>query len=257
MDEKLEGMCGNMEHQKRASVLYYVGCTAAYRRPEIARATMKILRKAEVDFTLLNDEVCCGSVFIRAGIMDVAKELAASNLEKLGDAHVDTVVTSCSGCYRTFKIDYPTFVGSPPFQVLHIVELLLDLIESGSITFKKSAGSKLRVAYHDPCHLGRHCGIYEEPRRILEKIPGVEISEMEWTRDKSFCCGAGGGLKALSSDLAMSIARRRLDDALNRKAELVVSACPFCKHNLLDSANKYKLPIEVRDITEMVAENMG
>lgn len=246
-----------MEHLKKASVLYYVGCTAAYRRPEIAQATLKILRKAKVNFTLMNDEVCCGSVFFRTGIIEVAKELAALNLEKIGDTDVDTVVTSCSGCYKMFKLDYPTLIGSIHFKVLHIVELLLNLIESGDITFKKNTGSKLRVSYHDPCHLGRHCGIYEEPRKILEQIPNVEIFEMEWTKDKSFCCGAGGGLKALTSDLAVSIARRRLDDALSRKAKLMVSACPFCKHNFLDSANRYNLAIEVKDITEIVAERIG
>jgi len=246
-----------MESKKKPSIVYYVGCTAAYRRPEIAKATLKILRKAEVNFTLLNDEVCCGSIFFRTGIMDVAKELATLNLEKFGSVDVDTVVTSCSGCYRTFKIDYPTHVGPTPFKVLHMVEFLSDLIESGDIAFKKNGGNRLRVSYHDPCHLGRHCGIYDEPRKILKKIPGVELLEMEWNRDKSFCCGAGAGLKALSNDLAISIARRRLDDALSREAKLMVSACPFCKHNLLDSANKYNLPIEVKDITEIVAERLA
>jgi heterodisulfide reductase subunit D len=238
-------------------LLYYVGCTTAYRRPEIARATLKILRKSGVNFKLLKDEICCGSVFFRAGITEMAKELATSNIKKIGDADVDTVVTSCAGCYRMLKFDYPVLIGSQPFKIIHIVELLLDLIESGNLRFKKEGGHTVRVAYHDPCHLGRHGGIYEEPRKILEKIPNVELSEMEWTRDNAFCCGAGGGLKALSNDLAMSIAKRRLDDALSVKAKYMVSACPFCKYNLLDSATRYNLPIEVKDLTEIVAENLS
>jgi len=246
-----------LSHKKNASVLYYVGCTAAYRRPEIARATLKILKGARVDFTLLDDEICCGSVFFRTGMTDVAKELAASNLQKIGDTGVDTVVTSCAGCYRMLKLDYPMLVGSTPFRVVHIVELLSDMVESGKITFKQNSRNTVRVAYHDPCHLGRHCGIYEEPRTILEKIPGVEFVELEWAKDKSFCCGAGGGLKALSGDLAMAIARMRLDDASNRKAHVLVSACPLCKHNLLDSAKKYNLAIDVRDITELVASQIS
>lgn len=246
-----------MGYQKDASVLYYVGCTTAYRRPEIARATLKILKKADVDFTVLNDEVCCGSVFFRTGMTDIAKELAASNLQKIGDTGVETVVTSCAGCYRTLKLDYPTLVGSVPFRIIHIVELLSDLVESGRITFKRSGRDAVRVVYHDPCHLGRHCGIYDEPRKILGKIPGVEVAELEWTKDKSFCCGAGGGLKASAGDLAMAVARMRLDDALSKEADLLVSACPFCKHNLLDSANKYNLAIGIKDITEIVAENLG
>jgi len=239
---------------KKSPILYFVGCTSAYRRTEIARATLKILRKAKVDFTMMNDEICCGSVFFRTGIIDLAKELAASNLENIKKTDADTVVTSCAGCYRMLKLDYPTFISPIDFKVLHTVELLSSLIESGDIKFKTK--SKLKVSYHDPCHLGRHCGIYEEPRRILEKIPNIELVEMEWIKDKSFCCGAGAGLKALAEDLATSIARRRLDDALGKGAGVIVSACPFCKHNLLDSANKYNLKIEVKDVAEIVAERI-
>jgi len=134
-----------LSYQKDLSVLYYVGCTTAYRRPEIARATLKILRKAGVDFTLLNDEVCCGSVFLRTGLTKVARELASSNLKKIEEANVDTVVTSCAGCYRTLRLDYPTLVGSVPFKVIHIVEFLSDLIDSGRIGFKQNDGSTLRA----------------------------------------------------------------------------------------------------------------
>jgi heterodisulfide reductase subunit D len=246
-----------LSYQKDSSVLYYVGCTTAYRRPEIARATLKILRKAGVNFTLLNDEVCCGSVFLRTGLTKVARELASSNLKKIGEANVDTVVTSCAGCYRTLRLDYPTLIGSVPFKVVHMVEFLSELIDSRRIGFTQNGGSALRVTYHDPCHLGRHCGLYEEPRKMLEKIPSIEFVELEWSRDKAFCCGAGGGLKALSSDLAVSVARMRLDDALNRKAQVLVSACPFCKHNLLDSAKKYNMAIDVKDITELVASQIS
>jgi len=239
---------------KKAPILYFVGCTSGYRRTEIARATLKILRKAKVDFTVMNDEMCCGSVFFRTGIIDLVKELAASNLENIRGTDADTVVTSCAGCYRMLKLDYPTFISPINFNVLHTVELLSSLIESGDVKFKTK--SKRKVSYHDPCHLGRHCGIYEEPRKILEKIPNIKMVEMEWVKDKSFCCGAGAGLKALAGDLAMSIARRRLDDALGKGAEVIVSACPFCKHNLLDAANKYNLKIEVKDMAEIVAERI-
>jgi len=239
---------------KKAPNLYFVGCTSAYRRGEIAQATLKILRKANVDFTILNDEKCCGSVFFRAGIMDLAKEFAASNVKSIRETDADTVVTSCAGCYRMLKLDYPKQVSPIDFKVLHTVEFLPGLIESGDFKFKD--GSKLKVSYHDPCHLGRHFGIYEEPRKILEAIPNVELVEMEWIKDKSYCCGAGGGLKALAGDLAVSIARKRLDDAIGRGAEVIVSACPFCKHNLLDSASKYNLKIEVKDISEIVAERI-
>jgi len=239
---------------KKAPVLYFVGCTSAYRLSEIAQATLKILRKAKVDFTILNDEICCGSVFFRTGIIDLAKELATSNAENIRETGAETVITSCPGCYRMFKLDYPKLLGSIDFKVLHTVEFLLSLIESSD--FKLKAGRKLRVSYHDPCHLGRHCGIYEEPRKILERIPNLELVEMEWVKDKSFCCGAGAGLKALAGDLAMSVARKRLDDAIGRGAEVMVSACPFCKHNLLDSARKYNLNIEVKDIAEVVAERI-
>lgn len=239
---------------KTAPILYFVGCTSAYRRTEIAQATLQILRKAKVNFTMLNDEICCGSVFFRAGITDFAKELASSNLESIRKTDADTVVTSCAGCYRMLKLDYPKLLSPTDFKVLHTVELLSSLIEYGALKFKN--GSKIKASYHDPCHLGRHCGIYEEPRKILEKIPNLELVEMEWIKDKSFCCGAGAGLKALAEDLATSVARKRLDDAIGRGAEVIVSACPFCKHNLLDSACKYNLKIEIKDIAEIVAERV-
>jgi len=246
---------GSLKFPKKAPTLYFVGCTTAYRRPEIARATLKILKKAKVDFTVMNDEICCGSVFFRAGLTDFAIELAKSNLENIRKTGADTVITSCAGCYRMIKLDYPTLLGPINFKVLHTVELLSNLIKSGDIKFETK--DKLKVSYHDPCHLGRHCGIYEEPRKTLEKIPNTEIVEMEWAKDKSYCCGAGAGLKALAEDLAVSIARKRLDDAVGRGAEVIVSACPFCKHNLLDSARKYNVKIEVKDIAEIVAERIA
>lgn len=243
-----------MKLPNNASIVYFVGCTTAYRRMEIARSILKILRKANVDFTMLHDERCCGSVFFRTGIVDLAKQLATWNVKNIEETGADTVVTSCAGCYRMLKLDYPKFIGPLDFKVVHIVELLLSLIEAGDLKFK--AEGKISVSYHDPCHL-RHCGIQEEPRKIMEKIPNLELVEMEWTKDRSFCCGAGAGLKALCGDLAVSIARKRLDDAISRGAEALVSACPFCKHNLLDSATKYNLKIQVKDIAEIVAERIA
>ncbi|MBA5942348.1 MAG: hypothetical protein H0M93_03355 [Methanophagales archaeon] len=259
-----------MFKEKERPILYFAGCTALYRQTEIAHATVKIMRSAGIDLTIMNEEVCCGSVFFRTGFIDLAKELAVKNIAKIRETGAKTLLTSCAGCYQMLKSDYASFIEGElvdfEVEIFHIVQLLSRLIESRDLKFTAEGGAgaeagarselKVKVSYHDPCHLGRGCEIYEEPRKILEQIPDIELVEMEWIKDKSYCCGSGAGLRALSEGLAVSVARRRLDDAVNKGAEVIVSACPFCKHNLSDSAMKYGIKIDVKDITEIVAERI-
>jgi len=253
---------------KEGPILYFAGCTALYRRTEIAHATVKIMRSAGLNLRMMNEEVCCGSVFFRTGFIDLAKELAIKNIVKIRETGAKTLLTSCAGCYQMLKYNYASFIDEDEeeidseVEIIHTVELISRLIDSRDLKFvrEKGAGatgeSTMKVSYHDPCHLGRGCKIYEEPRKILLQIPDIELVEMEWIKDKSFCCGSGAGLRALSEDLAVSVARRRLDDAISTGAEVIVSACPFCKHNLNDSAMKYGIKIDVKDITEIVAERI-
>lgn len=228
-----------------AKVGYFAGCTATYRSKETARATMSILDKMGVDFTTL-DEICCGSVMQRVGWpQEDVTELMRKNVEAIKAQGVETLVLSCAGCYRMFKHEYPKYVDVP-FEVLHITEFLADR----ELKLKPMEG--IVATYHDPCHLGRHCGVYDAPRKVISKIPGLEFREMEFNGKTSHCCGGGGGVRSAYPEEAMDIASTRLDEA--SFAKLLITCCPFCVNNL--GAAKGDRDIQVRDLVELIDELM-
>lgn len=226
----------------KAKVGYFAGCTATYRSKETARATMSILDKLGVDYTTL-DETCCGSVMQRVGWPqeDVTK-LMQKNIEAIKAMGVETLVLSCAGCYRMFKIEYPKYVDVP-FEVLHITEFLA----KQDLKLKPMSGV---ATYHDPCHLGRHCGVYEPPREVIAKIPGLEFREMDFNRKTSHCCGGGGGVRSAYPEESMDIAGTRLDEA--SFADVIITTCPFCVNNL--DAAKGDRKVQVRDLVEIIDE---
>lgn len=229
----------------KAKVGYFAGCTATYRSKETARATMSILDKMGVDFTTL-DELCCGSVMQRVGwSQDDVTDLMRKNVEAIKDQGVETLVLSCAGCYRMFKHEYPKYVDVP-FEVLHITEFLADK----DLKLKPMDG--VVATYHDPCHLGRHCGVYDAPRAVIAKIPGLEFKEMEFNGKTSHCCGGGGGVRSAYPEEAMDIASTRLDEA--SFAKVLITCCPFCVNNL--SAATGERDIQVRDLVELIDELM-
>ncbi|MFP4197751.1 MAG: (Fe-S)-binding protein [Methanomassiliicoccales archaeon] len=229
---------------RRAKVGYFVGCTAAHRNREIADATVSILEKTGTDFTLV-DEVCCGSVMQRIGWNDEdLKELMEENIQAIQEQGVGEVVFSCAGCYRMFKEEYPKFV-EVPFEVKHVSELLADM----DLKLSPLEG---KVTYHDPCHLGRHCGVYEAPREVLRKIPGLDLKEMSRNRDASRCCGGGGGVRSAYPELSGQIASGRMKEG--EIAEIMVSTCPFCVNNLRMGGEKQGNRVEVKDLVELLDE---
>jgi len=228
---------------KKAEVGYFVGCTARYRLPEIAHHTVSILRKLGVDFTLV-DEVCCGSTLKRTGQREkLIKKLAEENVRAVEKLGVKTLIFTCAGCLKTFREEYPKHVNLN-FETLHLVEFLArrDL---------KFRPLKKRVAYHDPCHIGRHLKIYEEPRKILKMIPEITYVELKESKDSARCCGGGGGVRSADPAAAQRIASRRVESA-SEVADLFVSACPFCVMNLRFGNELSKADIEIRDIAEVV-----
>ncbi|MBN2110587.1 MAG: (Fe-S)-binding protein [Methanosarcinaceae archaeon] len=247
--------------EEKAEILYYGGCTAELRQRKLALATTRVLNKLGIKFTMLGeDEICCGSVLVRTGqyfFDDVAKKYAQKNIDNIVAKGAKIVLYACAGCYRTSLIDWPRLTGKElPFKVVHIAEFLQELIEQGKIEWEKSIDKK--VTYHDPCHLGRHVGVYDPPRAVIEAIPGVELIEMDRTRENQRCCGAGGGVKAGIPDLALGVAKTRVEDALATKADILSSSCPFCKRNLCDGRDAIGAKeLEVEDIIVMVAEAMG
>ena len=226
-----------------AKVGYFVGCTATFRSKKTAQATISILDKLKVDYTTV-DEVCCGSVMQRVGWpQEDVTALMRKNVEAIKALGIEKLVLACAGCYRMFKLEYPKHVDVP-FEVLHITEFLA----AQDLRMKPMEG--VVVTYHDPCHLGRHCGVYEPPREVIRKIPGIDFREMEYSRKTSHCCGGGGGVRSAYPKDSMDIANTRLDEA--SFADVIVTTCPFCVNNL-DSA-KGDRKVQVRDLVEIVDE---
>nr|MDO8091547.1 (Fe-S)-binding protein [Candidatus Sigynarchaeota archaeon] len=232
-------------------VVYFVGCTSAYRCPEIAEAFLRILEEAGVNYAVLDDEWCCGSPILRIGYRKQARELMKHNQEAFRNLKAETIVTSCAGCYRTLKQDYPEQGFPIDAEVLHASEYVQKLLDEKKITLSKEV--KKLVTYHDPCHLGRHSELYDPPRKVLEQIPGVELVEMEFNRENARCCGSGGGMEATYPDIADAAGRRRVEEARETGAKVIATTCPFCKRQLAKLCGD---DMEVYDLTEMVAESL-
>jgi len=244
----------------KADIAYFVGCTADYNQHVLAVSTARILNKLDVPFTVLGeDEWCCSSALIRTGqqhINDVPRIAAQHNIEALKARGAKRVIYSCAGCFRAARIDWPRSYGKElPFESIHISQFLAEQLEAGKIKWKNRFDKT--VTYHDPCHLGRHVGVFDEPRNVLKSIPGIKFVEMERNRYEQRCCGAGGGVKAGLPDLALSVAKDRLNDAVATGAEVLISGCPFCRRNLLDGRDDLKLDMKVDDIVVLTANLIG
>jgi heterodisulfide reductase subunit D len=249
---------------KDMKIAYFVGCTGAYRQQQVADHTASILKKLGVDFTILSDEVCCGSPILRTGQKAVFEDVMEKNLELFKD--FDLLLFSCAGCYKTIRNDYTRISGKPlPFKTRHTVEYVYDLLREGKLQITKPYNKK--ITWHDPCHSVRHVGLaiekeilhksknwlidsrnaektknehYEIPRVVLGAIPGVELTEMYRIKGDSFCCGAGGGVKAQFPDMALSTAKERLREAASTGADILMTSCPFCITNFNDGIKALK-----------------
>jgi heterodisulfide reductase subunit D len=238
--------------KNRAEVLYFVGCTGSYdvNVEEVAINTVNILQFSKTDFGILgNKERCCGSVLLRMGDHESFETIAKENIKQFNELGIKALVTSCAGCFKTIKEDYAK-IGGMNFDIKHTAEYLVDLIKNGKLELKHEV--KMKVTYHDPCHLGRHSGVFDAPREVLKSIPGIELVEMERSREFSRCCGAGGGLKAGYPDIQNKISQKRVTDALTTGATELISACPFCYQGLQVGIQAMNAPITMRDITELV-----
>jgi heterodisulfide reductase subunit D len=238
-------------------VLYFVGCTASFDKnvKEVGINTINIMNALGIKFGILGkEEKCCGSVLLRIGDYSEFERLADYNIKLFNSLGVKILITSCAGCYRTIKMDYRK-VGILNLKVLHTAEYMARLIKENKIEFKNEI--PVKVTYHDPCHLGRHSGIYDTPREVLKSIPGVELVEMDLIKEFSRCCGAGGGLKAGFSDIQNLMAQERVKDAEKTGAERLVSTCPFCYQGLQIGINAIKSNIKMTDLTELIALSMG
>ena len=241
---------GDREWPDTAPVVYYIGCTSSYREQDIARTTVELFDKIGIDFTVLPDEQCCGSVLLRLGRTKSFERITKANLEQMKAVGAKTIVTACAGCYRTWKVDVPSEGYEYDFEILHVTEFLDKLISEGKMGFKSP--KPIRVTYHDPCHLGRHAQVYEAPRRVIESVENVTLVEMETNKRYAHCCGSGGGVKGSFGELANDVAGNRIREAEATDADVLVTACPFCHRGLVDGANHIESDLPVLDLPEFL-----
>jgi len=246
---------GIKEFTEDTEFLYFPGCYLSYdpRLKAVARAVASLLKKAGVDFGILGaKENCCGESIRKTGNEELFKHLARENIKAFIESGVRKIIVSSPHCYHTFKNEYPYFRVN--FEVIHITELLSRLLEEGRFELKRAY--EKAVTYHDPCYLGRHNGVYDEPRNILHHIPGLKLLEMEETREESLCCGMGGGRVWMETRKEERFSSIRVRQAIDAGAEVLATACPYCITNFEDTRVVLNLEdrIEVRDVTEILDE---
>jgi Fe-S oxidoreductase len=243
-----------------AEYLYYVGCTPSYdpRGQKVARALVQVLGSAGVDFGILgNDENCCASEVRRLGEAGLFEAIVEENTEMFKELGVEKMFTISPHCFNVFKNDYRSIEAGAKsgVQVQHYTQVLAGLVKDGRLKFNGSFEKK--VTYHDPCYLGKHNGIFDEPRDVLANIPGLDLIEMDRSREKSLCCEGGGGRMFLEgTNPGTRLAQLRVKEALDTGAEILATACPFCLLTLDEAVKHLNVEDKLRvlDIAEIAAQ---
>jgi Fe-S oxidoreductase len=237
-------------------VMFFVGCTESFRMQKIAKSTAIVLQQADVPFTIMGDEEwCCTSPLLRTGQRSLTKTFAEHTRDLMKASGASIMITACSGCMATQKRDHVNHIGDPGYEVLHVSQYAERLIDEGRLKFNRSVPRK--VTFHDSCHLGRHSGVYEPPRKVIESIPGIELVEMPRNREKSRCCGAGAGFKAQFNEYAVNIGADRVQEAIDTGAEQIITTCPFCAVNLNAGAKQLGVRMPTIDLMQLVLEAIG
>ncbi len=237
--------------KEQADVIYFVGCVASF-FPLVQKIPVnmaRIMKRAEVDFTILGgEEWCCGYPLIGAGMRDKVKSLMDHNLEKVREVGAREIIFSCPSCYNTWKTLY-----QPGVEILSSSELLERLMVEKKIPMREIRAT---VTYHDPCDLGRKSGIFEAPRSVLRSIPGIQLVELPNNRQLSMCCGGGGNLEMVDPDLSAEVAQIKIEEILQTGADMVVTSCQQCVRTIATRARRQRIDLVVKDLAELVAEAM-
>jgi len=242
-------------------ILYWVGCAAAYdrRAQRVARALVKLLQHAKVNFAILGtEEKCTGDSARRLGDEFLFQELATANIGTLAKYNVKRIVAHCPHCVNALLRDYSQFGGS--YEVLHHTQLLAQLIQEGRLPAAAGGGGvNGPVTYHDPCYLARVNGVHEQPREVLQAAlgPQGEVREMGRCRGKTFCCGAGGGRMWFEEDPKKRVSTERAKEALATGAQTVATGCPFCLTMMTDGTAAHGGETRVADLAELLCEKLG
>jgi Fe-S oxidoreductase len=239
-------------------VLYWVGCAGSFdeRNQKVSRSFSSLMKQAGVNFGILGvEETCTGDPARRLGNEYLYATMAAQNVETLNRYKPKRIVTQCPHCYHNLKNEYPDFGGN--YEVLHHAEFLAELVRAGRI--KPKDALRARVTYHDPCYMARHNRKWDGAREALRAIPGADVNEVEQSKNRTFCCGAGGGCMWKEEHEGTRINQKRFDQLNEAKPECVAVGCPFCMTMLEDAVKSRSLEekMRVRDLSELLAESAG
>lgn len=241
---------------KRAKILYFIGNTV-FSRPEIYKATIRILSHTGTDFTIFSKENRGVELLYQLGFRKEAERLAKENVEIINKTRCEVIITSDADEYLAFKRDYPTWEANlnSDIKIMHTTEYINLLLQENKLSFSREINKS--VTYHDPSSLGRHLGFYEAPREVIKAIPGIRFKEMRWNKDKARCCGASGGLLFTNPEIAAKAAENVIDEAIEIGAEIITTASPLCKQSLIKHEEKLQRnSVEVYDITELIEKTM-
>jgi Fe-S oxidoreductase len=248
----------NIQHvneAKDSEVLLWVGCGGALveRNQKVTRATAQLLSSAGVNFAIMGrEEKCSGDPARRIGNEFLFEMLAKENVEKLNKYEVKKIVTACPHCFNTFRNEYPQYGGR--FEVYHHSEYLAKLVDEGKLA--PLSESDRKITFHDPCYLGRQNGVYDAPRALVKISSRQKPFEMERSREKSFCCGGGGGMSFIDEPPDRRVNQERAREILETGADTVAVGCPFCMTMVEDGINARKGSRDVRvmDVSELLWE---
>jgi heterodisulfide reductase subunit D len=246
---------------KQAEVAYFAGCNISFKGTlaHMGENTVKLFDHLGIDFTVLGEEeFCCGNPYFVAGGFEKGKELAKHNLQALKNLGVKTVVFNCPGCHRAFNEEYPHLLGKEAVEGMEFLpfsEFVLRMINEGKLKFDKPYPHVM--TWHDPCELGRHQNIYEPAREVLKAIPGLEVREMRYSRNKARCCGGGGILKGTNPLMSVRISSSRIKMAEKTGAEILASECPSCTMSFNDGIEESGSEIKFKDLSQIIVEALG
>ncbi|HUX99195.1 MAG TPA: (Fe-S)-binding protein [Candidatus Deferrimicrobium sp.] len=234
-----------------SKVMYFIGCTTCYVYPETGKAMKKILEIAGIEVVIREDEPCCGGVLFMIGQTGEATKKVKENIAYFKGNNIGKIIVNCPECFKTFIYDYPRVDKTFNIKIQHNAQLIVELLKADKLHLTREV--PIKATYHDSCHLGRYGGVYEEPRFIINSIPGIQFKEMELTKEHASCCG--GPIREPFIELRNQMSLTNLD--LAKRIKTIITACPTCYYNLDGVAQLFEHKVKVIELTNLVAYSTG
>ncbi len=239
-------------------ILFWVGCAGSFddRAKKVSLAFAELMQQAGVNFAILGaEEQCNGDVARRSGNEYLADMMVKANIEILSRYNVKKIVATCPHCFNTFKNEYPIFGAD--YEVIHHSQFIMQLIKEGKLSLKKNGDAVESLTYHDSCYMGRYNNVYDEPRNSLLSVPAIRIKEVERSKDRALCCGAGGGQMFMEENQGKRVNIERTEELLSTGAKTIAVNCPFCMTMISDGVKaKHAEDVKVKDVSEIVLESL-